>query len=78
MPAAPTCRNCSTPLQPGYILDHNHASYYAASWSPGQAKPSFWTGGIKRPRQLLPIIVYRCPTCGLLESYAPAEDPNAT
>jgi hypothetical protein len=70
-------------MERGLILDMGDSSVFQASWVAepirrgrlvkGSLAPprTFW-GGIKVPRY--PIASYRCPNCGLLESYAEQPD----
>ena len=42
-------------------------------WVEGTPEPSLWAGIKTRGRRLLSTVTYRCPTCGLLQSYARQE-----
>jgi hypothetical protein len=65
-------------MERGFLPDRgdNNAAR-VGQWMPGEPVSSFWTG-LKTPKaDLLPVATFRCPSCGLLESYARAEfDPK--
>jgi hypothetical protein len=68
---APNCLSCKVEMEEGFIPDLGHAN--AASqpkWTEGAPEKSFWTGLKLKDRERLPIATYRCPQCGLLQSYA--------
>jgi hypothetical protein len=71
----PNCHTCRTAMEEGFLLDRGHAnSADVAKWVEGPPEMGRWLGmntGIKtKEREMLPVAVYRCPRCGLLESYA--------
>ena len=58
-------------METGFILDRGHAqSKNLPLWVEGPPEPSFWGGLKTAERANLEIQTYRCPSCGLLESYA--------
>jgi hypothetical protein len=59
-------------MQEGYQLDHTAGGrLLAGEWVEGEPKPSFWFGGVSiADRERREIRVYRCQSCGFLESYA--------
>lgn len=64
------CPKCKQPMQAGFVLS-NYQSYGAvASWIEGL--PQYGPlGGLRfRGKPRTPIMTYRCPACGYLESYA--------
>jgi hypothetical protein len=55
----------------GFVLDRgDHDARRQATWIGGKPEPSFWTGLKLKDRPQLKIATFRCPKCGLLESYA--------
>lgn len=59
-------------MEVGFTVDHAHSNYPStAKWTAGVPEKSFWTGLKLRGKQRLEIVTYRCPKCGLLQSYAP-------
>jgi hypothetical protein len=67
---SPTCSNCQIEMQEGFIPDLA-PKIWVSSWVAGTPKPSFLIGITLREKDLRPIVAYRCPACGYLESYAP-------
>lgn len=66
----PDCRRCQAPMERGFVLDFYTST--AESWIAGEPDNGFAVVVKTRRRPHYPIVTYRCPTCGLLESYAPA------
>jgi hypothetical protein len=76
----PYCPKCNKRMDRGFLPDRGDNNVVQlARWMPGAPVQSFWTG-IKAPKaELIPVATYRCPSCGLLESYArPEFDPKAS
>ena len=72
MPAAePACPKCSTAMEPGFVLDQTYGANTQSSWIEGAPERSFWTGVKLKGRERIPLVTFRCPRCGYLESYAP-------
>ena len=74
------CPKCSDEMESGYLVDRSHGLSYLGQWARGIPKRFWWLLGsvpntIKAPKNsdLLPIRIYRCKSCGFLESYARAE-----
>jgi hypothetical protein len=58
-------------MEEGFMLDRGHHNAAAISqWAAGAPVRSFWTGLKLKGKVVLPAITYRCPRCGLLQSYA--------
>jgi hypothetical protein len=58
-------------MEEGYVLDLGDAqSRNQATWIGGKPEHSFWLGLKTKDRPHLKVTTYRCPRCGLLESYA--------
>jgi hypothetical protein len=70
--ACPTCPKCQTEMQEGFIPDlaYQHYRVLVSSWQAGTPEPRLWFGIKLRKKDLRPIVTYRCPACGYLESYA--------
>jgi hypothetical protein len=58
-------------MERGFIFDFmGEQGTTVAQWSSGVPTKSFWTGVKVHSDQLLPVVAYRCLSCGLLELYA--------
>ena len=61
-------------MEPGFQLDAGKGRTTQARWMPGEPVPMqvFYPSEASRDqrRQALRITTYRCPKCGLLDSYA--------
>jgi hypothetical protein len=62
-------------MEQGYTIDRGHANaQQVGKWARGEPKPVKFLGisytQSVKDRDLLPIVTWRCPRCGLLESYA--------
>ncbi len=71
----PTCRNCRTTMEEGWVADKSHAnSVDQAKWVAGEPQHQKWLGmnmGITtKGKKQFDVTVWRCDKCGLLESYA--------
>ena len=71
----PACRQCRTAMEKGFTLDRGHAnSPNLVRWAQGEPTVRKWLGmsiGFSlRGRKLVDVETWRCPRCGLLESYA--------
>ena len=65
-----SCLRCQSAMQLGFIIDGHQNGFAQEAWSPGEPQKSFWLG-LKLDRdQMLPVVSYRCLSCGYLESYA--------
>ena len=72
---APNCSTCDAVMEEGFILDRGHYNSFQQSvWIGGPPDVSQWTGGLKiKSRPSFTVTAFRCPNCGLLESYASEE-----
>lgn len=71
--AAPECLRCQEPMIRGFQFDHGDYGHTTVSrWVEGEPQRSWLSGEVKHAQTKagLPITVFRCPTCGYLESYA--------
>ena len=62
----------------GVVVDRGHMSVrMVPTWVAGALQKG-WLGGLKiKGGRELPVVTYRCESCGLLESYAPPRLPQA-
>ncbi len=72
---APQCTRCRTEMETGYMLDRGHGnSPNLAQWVEGAPEKhrvlGLWFGLKTKDRDVLEVSTWRCPRCGLLESYA--------
>ncbi len=69
-PTATVCPKCGGAMEEGFILDNGYNTRSASSWVEGPPRTGFW-GGVKlRGLRRLALRVFRCKSCGFLESYA--------
>ncbi len=71
----PSCLRCRVAMEDGYLLDRaHHNSTNQAEWVDGVPELRQWLGmslGLKTANHtMLKVVAYRCPRCGMLESYA--------
>ncbi|HEU0014926.1 MAG TPA: PF20097 family protein [Longimicrobium sp.] len=70
---APTCPDCTVPLEGGFLLEHNQSMYRAVTWVEGPPEKSFWSGLKLKGRRRLKVYAWRCPRCTQVRLYAPNE-----
>jgi hypothetical protein len=64
-------------MEIGFVIDVTHGGYMQQTWCPGTPIRSFWVGLKLKKGDVVPVVTYRCPNCGYLESYAiPETIPN--
>lgn len=67
----PNCSKCAVGMESGFMLDLGHGNLkHLPIWIAGEPERGFWTGLKTNDRANLEVRTYRCPKCGLLESYA--------
>ena len=67
----PNCPACRTAMERGYLFDRTqHSSGRQAEWVQGEPEKSFWVGLKTKGRAVIPIVSYRCRSCGMLASFA--------
>jgi hypothetical protein len=67
---SPACPDCKVPMDSGFIVDFYGNSFNKqSSWVGGTAEPRRW-GSVSGDKQRLPIVTFRCATCGQLKSFA--------
>ncbi|MSR61235.1 MAG: hypothetical protein EXS08_02140 [Planctomycetes bacterium] len=69
----PKCPKCGPAMDEGFVLDERHRGVTQSSWVEGEPVPSFWSGLKLSGHLRLKVSTFRCPKCGYLESYAPAQ-----
>ena len=70
----PTCPKCSTGMERGHVPDAAYGEVLQTRWSRGDPEPRRFIGGIKwRKAEQIPLIAYRCTSCGFVEFYARPE-----
>ena len=74
MAKRPTCPDCGTAMEGGFVPDVTYGGYDRAHWHRGEAVPKKFMGipaGMAvTGARMIPIRAMRCPTCGLLRLYA--------
>lgn len=71
------CMRCGGPMEQGFVADKAHYSLpETQNWVEGAPEKSFWTGLKMKDRDILPVSTFRCEKCGLLESYAGAQESD--
>ena len=66
----PQCPKCQSVMEVGFVVDHTYGSVAESEWASGEPAYSIWTGMKMKGRERHPVITYRCPRCGFMESYA--------
>jgi len=66
----PTCVKCGAPMEEGFILDNAHGARLQSEWIEGPPERSRWTGLRLKDKEHIPVVTFRCLSCGYLESYA--------
>ena len=70
--ASLNCPKCHRSMDKGHIADLTYGAVMQSAWTAGDPVPRRFLGGIKWRRSgNTPIVTFRCPGCGYLESYAP-------
>lgn len=67
-----SCPKCGGQMSRGFVLERSYGVQFASVWAVGEPPPSFWSG-TKTPDETYAIGVFRCTSCGFLESYTRAE-----
>ena len=66
------CIRCEGELELGFMIDKSD-TISQAQWASGKPHTSFWRlSVVQSSSQMLPVVTYRCKSCGRLESFAPA------
>lgn len=65
-----TCPDCKTDMEVGFVPDH-YSQIIQSQWHPGSATSKTAFGNLKLDSsQMIPIVAFRCPDCGLIRHYA--------
>ncbi len=70
---ATQCPKCEGQMEQGFIEDMTQGGRLVSSWCSGPPAKSFWMGMTANPTAIIPIGVFRCSSCGFLESFAREE-----
>ncbi len=74
MPITPDCPDCAIPMVSGFIPDATYGRVLQTHWHEGDPEDARSLGfkvGVKVDRSsMLPVWSWRCPSCGLLKTYA--------
>ena len=66
------CIRCQAELEIGFMIDTGHG-VTQAQWASGEPNSKLWRlSAIQSGSRVLPVVTYRCKSCGRLESFAPA------
>jgi hypothetical protein len=57
-------------MDPGLLLDRTHGGSEQTMWIKGTADKGIFGLLKERGRERLPVVTFRCPKCGRLESFA--------
>lgn len=72
-PAIPRCATCDLPMERGFLPDANGGwldQAEVASWFPGSPQAGPGSGWVAQWERRLPVVAFRCPSCGVLLLYA--------
>lgn len=66
------CIRCDGELEKGFVLDKGDYDVASqATWASGDPNTSFWRmSAVKSGSRKMPVVTYRCKSCGRLEAYA--------
>ena len=66
------CIRCDGSLEKGFLIDKGESDLTRqAKWASGEPNTLFWKfSAVQSGSKLLPVITYRCQSCGRLESFA--------
>lgn len=65
------CPACRVTMTDGFIIDRaHHGTPSQQEWVEGEPVKSFWVGLKLKGREKIAVRTYRCPRCGLLQSFA--------
>lgn len=64
------CPRCSVTMEMGFIPEQSDKGLHRPQWVEGEVMVGLFSYFRLRKRRRIPFVTYRCPRCGLLESYA--------
>ena len=66
------CMRCDGELEKGFLLDRGESDFTRqADWASGEPNDAFFRfSAVKSGNKKLPVVTYRCKSCGRLESFA--------
>ena len=67
---APECRDCRVAMEAGLMLDRTPVRAEQPMWIKGTADKGIFGLWKIKDRERLPVVTFRCPKCGRLESFA--------
>ena len=72
--AAISCPKCQGEMVQGYVRDFTPLGVSVSEWNAGPPRKAGLAGHlIKDSPSVIPIVTFRCQSCGFLESYAREE-----
>lgn len=74
LPRTPDCPRCRGRMTAGFMIDRMHGGCAIATWSDGWPRKLGWNDTVQTNfERSIPVITFRCTSCGLLENYARPE-----
>ncbi|QDT42741.1 hypothetical protein Pan241w_28300 [Gimesia alba] len=68
------CPKCNAEMEKGYLLDSSYGGARKAAWVKGDELPTIkitaFPPAVEITGEQYELAVYRCPSCGLVETYA--------
>jgi predicted nucleic-acid-binding Zn-ribbon protein len=64
------CPKCKHQMVEGFIPEFKETHIPGHRWAPGKPRIRYFSAFNVNPRKTIPITMYRCVSCGYLESYA--------
>ena len=66
------CPKCQKTMERGHLPDIAESHVVQTAWARGAPERRRFIGGIKvNTKELLPLVAFRCPSCGYVELFAP-------
>ena len=64
------CPRCKNAMRAGFVPDYAHGRPLLLRWFEGKFETGWLGLSLRNKQPSVPIITYRCASCGYLESYA--------
>ena len=64
------CPKCDGDMVRGFILDYANGAIVVPNWYEGVPKKSFWIGTSEPTTEGIPVVAFRCSSCGFVEFYS--------